>query len=111
MIVWELFDFYERVREIHSTDPMAIRRRDDMGFTPIWVAAATGNERWVRLLLELGVGDDVCNSDNSNRWTPLQAAQRKFRHEFSVSPIVTLLKDAMAHYGIVHCTCNECNDG
>ncbi|KAG6916021.1 hypothetical protein DXG01_008790 [Tephrocybe rancida] len=62
----------DTIRRIHQADPVSIHAPDAYGFTPIHTALSKANPDAVRVLLELGVTDDLKNAANSKGTTPLE---------------------------------------
>ncbi|RDB26046.1 hypothetical protein Hypma_006134 [Hypsizygus marmoreus] len=73
------------IQAAYTQDPASIHRPDASGFTPIYMALSRGNIPAVRKLLQLGVNDDLANSDNKEGLTPLEALESSMRsgREFS----------------------------
>ena len=71
------------VRDTYLNSPDKIRRRDDMGFTPIHIAASFTNLPAVRALLSLppecGISEDLTSRDNVELSTPLEVCEQRLR--------------------------------
>ncbi|KAF8574034.1 hypothetical protein K439DRAFT_1399345 [Ramaria rubella] len=73
------------IQVAYNTEPTAIHKQDDHGFTPVYAAASTGNIHALRKLLDLGGGSDLTRCDNMDGFTPLEAcmANMTLSREFS----------------------------
>jgi len=120
------------IRDFHLLDPPSLNRKDDHGFTPIYLAAFSSNLPVVRTLLELKINlADLRTRETADRVTPLMTLQDNLRTtrsfcsgktiHFGRNPskasladeveIERLLKDAIGNYGMSTCSCNLCDDG
>ncbi|KAG6818958.1 hypothetical protein H0H93_016876 [Arthromyces matolae] len=73
------------IQSHYRSDPSSIHQPDAFGLTPIHVALSKPNPDAVKLLLDLGVNDDLRNAHNAEGTTPLEALADSMRstREFS----------------------------
>lgn len=62
----------ETIKSYYEVNPASIHEPDAYGFTPIHLALSTANPAAVRALLELGVEEDMKNTNNFEGRTPLE---------------------------------------
>lgn len=104
----------QRIKTAYIADPASISRRDDFGLTPIFLASLMNNETAVRVLLILGVRNDLYSLDNPDRLTPLKAVQCNMSGSAieQRTPIIELLKHEMRQSEPNSaCTCETCGEG
>ena len=107
-------DIERHIRRAHAYDAASISRRDEHGMTPVFFAAILNNCTAVRVLLELGVTDDLSSLQNPDRLTPLRAVQLNMGGKSleERQPIIKLLQQAMLPFKpLAECTCGCCDDG
>ncbi|KAG5339877.1 hypothetical protein C0989_003200 [Termitomyces sp. Mn162] len=63
------------IRKHYQLDPTSIHQPNSLGYTPIHLALMTANPEAVRVLLELGVTEDLHNSSNVQCRTPLEVLE------------------------------------
>ncbi|KAG6916022.1 hypothetical protein DXG01_008791 [Tephrocybe rancida] len=73
------------IKSHYQSDPSSIHKPDASGFTPIHVALGKADPDVVRVLLELGVTEDLNNANNAEDSTPLECLKASMRstREFS----------------------------
>jgi hypothetical protein len=125
--------------EAHTNDVGSIRIPDDMGVTPVFMAAVSSNYHALETLIALGAADQLSHRSNVYKRTPLEACQkqltddRQFSRAFGVDDsdsekkklrCIAKLKRAMgmpemdgvtdedyAEQAKYGCTCGECTEG
>jgi hypothetical protein len=93
----------------HGKDVNSIRTPDDMGLTPVYIAAASGNYRALEALISLGVTDQLKDRSNAYKSTPLEAceqslsARRRFLKTFGLEGFTPNAEDAESEKGLLLC--------
>ncbi|KAK0439244.1 ankyrin repeat family protein [Desarmillaria tabescens] len=120
------------IQSFYDKDPASIHVPDDRGFLPVFVAARAQNVHALNKLIELGVAEDLNNTNNAEGVTPLESVLDSMQstREFCEAmlgtwpgnsekdiKIVRILKTAMElpedsdgqlPFG---CTCGQCSGG
>ncbi|ETW75151.1 hypothetical protein HETIRDRAFT_330631, partial [Heterobasidion irregulare TC 32-1] len=121
------------IHATHAMAPTLVHEQDDLGYTPLHIAASLGNVRAVQDLIALGVEEDLAKRDYGDGRTPLevcmkQACDSKEKQETYVEldtdylRVQWLLQQAMGYPGLENevlyvrkrkfgCTCEQCEDG
>ncbi|KAG6861927.1 hypothetical protein C0995_009877 [Termitomyces sp. Mi166 len=63
----------DTIRSHHETNPTSIHEPDAYGYTPIHIALCVANPDAVRVLLELGVEEDIQNTNNVEGTTAFES--------------------------------------
>ncbi|KAG5717938.1 Proteasome subunit alpha type-4 [Termitomyces sp. T112] len=66
-------DVADTIKSYHETNPASIHETDAYGYTPIHIALCVANPDAVRVLLELGVKEDMKNTNNVEGTTPFES--------------------------------------
>jgi hypothetical protein len=75
------------IREAYENDPNSIHSQDDVGQTPVHVAASSFNLPAVRTLLGMGVPDELRSRHTSKGMTPLEDCERSLLSERQIRNI------------------------
>ncbi|OBZ78418.1 hypothetical protein A0H81_02167 [Grifola frondosa] len=82
-------DIAAKIRDAYAADPTSVRKRDEDGVTPLYLAAGLMDLGAVRALLSLppesGIIEDLTRRDNADGMTPLEVCERQMvsTREFS----------------------------